>query len=57
VDSEVVTNGLYPPHTDVDIQTELRPVLIDTVCLHSEVAVSDRPFPPTYPDWGVCADD
>ena len=57
VDSTLTGNGLRPPHVDVDIQTDIRPRLKNTVCLHSEVAISDRPLPPTYPDWGVCTDD
>jgi hypothetical protein len=57
IDSTVTGNGLQPPHLNVDIQTAMRPVLVNTVCLHSEVALSDRPLPPTYPNWGVCSED
>lgn len=50
VDSTVTNNGLRGPHFMVDIETERRPVLIDSTCLHSEVS-------PSGGDWDVCVDD
>jgi hypothetical protein len=50
IDSTVTNNGLRPPHFMVDIETERRPVLVNSVCLHSEVS-------PTGGDWDVCVDD
>ena len=53
VDSTVVNNGLRPPHLTIDIQSERRPRLVNSTCLHSEVTgVGMVP-----PDWDVCLND
>lgn len=56
VDSTVTNNGTGPTHPGIDILARTRPVLVNTVCLHSEVPGTVPP-PPTFPDWGVCQDD
>jgi hypothetical protein len=55
-DSTVTGNGTGPTHPMVDILAATRPVLSNTLCLHSEAYATTNP-PPTSPNWGVCQDD
>lgn len=57
VDSTVTNNGTGPTHPGIDLLATSRPVLTNTLCLHSEVPATTSPPPPTFPDWGVCQDD